>query len=320
MQKPELPISKNEIIQAHKTIEEYIHYTSVLTCGSIDDMFDCSIYFKCENFQKAGSFKSRGASNAVLQQLQLLKQTGVATHSSGNHAQALARIAKYTKVMSQIVMPENSNPLKIAAVKEYGGEITFCEPTLKSREETLQQIIRQTAAVEIHPYNDLLVIAGQATVAKEMFEQMPQAHIVIAPLGGGGLLSGTILAASYFAPNTKIIGVEPIQADDASRSFVSKTFVPSLNPQTIADGLKTSLGSLTYPIIINHVHDILTVSENSIIDAIKLIWLRMKIIVEPSSAVVLAAIMEHPHVFKGKTVGAIISGGNADIYNLPWYE
>jgi len=314
------PISKSHIEKAHQLIASYIHRTPVLSSSSLNSKSGCTIYFKCENFQKAGAFKSRGASNALFHHLEEAFKLGVATHSSGNHAQALARVAAYAGVKAHIIMPDNSNPLKVAAVKEYGGLITFCKPTLQSREETLKEIITQTGAIEIHPYNNAHVIAGQATAARELLEKIPTPDIVIAPVGGGGLLSGTALACHYFSPDTKVFAAEPIQANDAWQSFKSKKFVPSINPDTIADGLRTSLGSTTFPIILEHVNEILTVSEQGIINAMKMIWLRMKIIVEPSSAVVLSAILEHPEYFKGKTIGAILSGGNADINKLPWNE
>ena len=313
-------VSRFQIEQAHQLIASYIHYTPVFSSESLNNMIGCKVFFKCENFQKAGAFKSRGASNALFYNLELAHKNGVATHSSGNHAQALARVAKFAGVKAHIVMPENSNPLKIAAVKEYGGIITFCKPTLQAREDTLRDVMKETNAIEIHPYDDPLIIAGQGTATKELLEQMPAPDIVIAPVGGGGLLSGTALACHYFATGVHVIGAEPVQANDAWQSFCSGKFVPSVQPDTIADGLRTSLGKFTFPIILSHVNDILTVSEKSIIEAMRHIWLRLKIIAEPSSAVVLAAIMEHPDVFKNKTIGAIISGGNADIHQLPWHE
>lgn len=313
-----IPLSQIE--KAHQVISTYIHRTPIFRSESVNRKFGCQLFFKCENFQKAGAFKSRGASNALFQNLNLAKKFGVATHSSGNHAQALARVAKYSGVKAYIVMPENSNPIKIAAVREYGGIIRFCEPTLQSRENTLKEVITETNAYEIHPYDHPLVIAGQATAAKEMLEDMPRPDCIIAPVGGGGLLSGTALACHYLSSETKVYASEPEQANDAWQSFRSKTFVPSVNPDTIADGLRTSLGQITFPIILRHVDEIFTVKETSIIEAMKEIWLRLKIIIEPSSAVVLAAVMEYPEMFRNKTIGAILSGGNADILHLPWNE
>ncbi|MCX6285569.1 MAG: pyridoxal-phosphate dependent enzyme [Bacteroidetes bacterium] len=310
--------TEGHIRAAHERISPFINYTPVLTSATIDRMFRASIFFKCENFQKVGAFKARGATNAVRSLDQDSINKGVATHSSGNHAQALAWAAALAGANAYIVMPSNSSPVKVAAVKGYGGRITFCEPTLSSRETTLLKVIEETGAVEIHPYNDTRIIAGQATSALELIEEIQSLDIIIVPVGGGGLLSGTALSAFYFAPGTKVIAAEPAQADDAYRSFVSGTFVPSVNPRTIADGLRTSLGSLTFPVIQKHVSDIVTVSEKSIVKAMKFIWERMKIIVETSSAVPLAAIMENKINIEGKRVGLILSGGNVDLNNLPW--
>jgi threonine dehydratase len=299
-------------------IRPYIHRTPVLTSESINQLLEAEVFFKCENFQKVGAFKSRGACNAVFSLNEEEVARGVATHSSGNHAQALARAALIRGCKAYIVMPETSPKVKSDAVRGYGGEITFCRPTLVARESTLAEVIRRTGAFEIHPYNDYRVIAGQATAAMELFEETGSLDIIMAPIGGGGLISGTSLAASYFSPATKIIAAEPAGADDAYRSFISRQLVPSVSPKTIADGLLTSLGSLTFPIILDKVGRIITVSEESIITAMKLTWERMKIIIEPSSAVPLAAMMENRGEFKGKTVGIIISGGNVSLDKLPW--
>ncbi len=283
-------------------------------------MLDAEVFFKCENLQKAGAFKFRGATSAVRGLTGHEAALGVATHSSGNHAQALSLAARMRGIPAHIVMPENAPRIKVNAVKEYGGQVTFCMPTLAARESTLQEVIQRTGALEIHPYNDYRIIAGQATAAAEVFEQDLPLDYIIAPVGGGGLLSGTILSTRYFSPATRVIGAEPLMANDAWKSFREKRFIPSENPQTIADGLRTSLGSLTYPIIMEGVHDILTVSEESIIQAMYLIWERMKIVVEPSGAVPLAVMMEHREMFQGKKVAMIISGGNSDLNNLPWTE
>jgi threonine dehydratase len=281
-------------------------------------MLGAKIYFKCENFQKVGAFKSRGACNAVFLLDDDAIMKGVATHSSGNHAQALARAAFIRGCKAYIVMPETSSRVKVEAVKGYGGDIFFCAPTLASREETLQEVVRRTGAAEIHPYNDYRVIAGQATAALELFEETGPLDVIMAPVGGGGLLSGTALTTSYVRPSTKVIAAEPAQADDAFRSFTTRHLVPSVNPNTIADGLLTSLGSLTFPIILEHVHRIITVSEETIIQAMLLTWERMKIIIEPSSAVPLAALMENQGDFQGKSIGIILSGGNVSLNKLPW--
>ncbi|MCX6270532.1 MAG: pyridoxal-phosphate dependent enzyme [Bacteroidetes bacterium] len=307
-----------DILHAHEIIKPYIHKTQVLTNSTLNNLFKCELYFKCENFQKAGAFKSRGATNAVFSLNSTEMKMGVATHSSGNHAQALARAARLRNIKAYLVMPANSAKVKVEAVKGYGGEIHFCIPTLEARESTLEEVIRQTGAIEIHPYNDARIIAGQATAAKEMLEDIPALDVILAPVGGGGLLSGTALSAAYFSPSTRVIGVEPEMAQDAFISFKQKQLVPSVNPDTIADGLRTSLGSLTFPIILDHVSDIITVSERSIIEAMRLIWERMKIVIEPSSAVPLAGLLEKKIELKGLKAGIILSGGNVDLAALPW--
>ncbi|MFH1119776.1 MAG: pyridoxal-phosphate dependent enzyme [Bacteroidota bacterium] len=316
MQEPD----KTTIELAGKRISGYLHRTPVLTCSALNRMFGSELFFKCENFQKAGAFKSRGATNAVFQLSDDEMVRGVATHSSGNHAAALALAASRRGSRAYIVMPENSSRVKIDAVREYGGIITFCKPTLEAREQTLKLLLQRTSASEIHPYNDYRIIAGQATAAMEFLEDVPDLQMIIAPVGGGGLLSGTALAAKYFGRNVKVIAAEPDGADDAFRSFKSGSFIPSLNPKTMADGLLTSLGSLTYPIIMKYVDEIVTVSEDGIKEAMKLIWERMKIIVEPSSAVPLAAILEKKLDVSRKKTGIIISGGNIDLSALPFNQ
>jgi threonine dehydratase len=308
-----------DIESAFRLISGMVKKTPVLTCGIINEITGASLYFKCENFQKAGAFKYRGASHAILQLKQQQAARGVCTHSSGNHAQALALAAKTRKINSYIVMPDNAPKVKIDAVKSYGGQITFCQPTLEAREATLTKVQSETGAMFIHPYNNLDVIKGQATCFYETLSQIDQkADIVVCPVGGGGLLSGTLLAAKYFSSQTKVIAAEPIMANDAWLSIQQQKLIPSLDPITIADGLKTSLGSITWPIIQQNVHQILTTSEENISRAMFLVWERMKIIVEPSAAVSLAVIMEHPQVFKNKRVVVILSGGNVDLKNLPW--
>ncbi|MCK4569935.1 MAG: pyridoxal-phosphate dependent enzyme [Bacteroidales bacterium] len=310
----------NTIKSAAKRIKPYIHNTPVLRCAGINEITGGDIFFKCENMQKAGAFKSRGACNAVFSLTADQLKKGVGTHSSGNHAQALARAASLRNTDAYIVMPETSPRVKVAGVKGYGGKITFCKPTLQAREETLQRIIEDTGALEIHPYNNYRIIAGQATAALEMLEEMGKTDIIMVPVGGGGLLSGTALTTKYLLPGTRVIAAEPEMADDAYRSFYEGRLIPSNNPKTIADGLLTSLGSLTYPIIREYVDDIVTVSEEGIIKAMRLIWERMKIVIEPSSAVPLAAVLENKIDIKGKTVGIILSGGNVDLDGLPWLE
>jgi len=310
--------SRNQIEAAARRIAFGIHRTPVLSSAFFDSRFDAGLFFKCENFQKVGAFKSRGAVNAVFSLDEKTARNGVATHSSGNHAQALARAAALRKIPAYIVMPENAPRVKINAVKGYGGMVTFCKPTLKARESMLKKVIAQTNAVEIHPYDNLSVIEGQATAAMELLEECPDLDVILCPVGGGGLLSGTALAAHYFSDKTHVIACEPAGADDAFRSFKSGKLVPSVAPKTIADGLLTSLGVITFPIIQKFVDDIVTVKEVHIIEAMRLIFERMKIVVEPSAAVPLAAVLEKKVDVKGKKVGIILSGGNVDLNHLPW--
>jgi threonine dehydratase len=312
--------SIDDINTAANRIAGLVHKTPLLGCETINAFFQAEILFKCENFQKVGAFKSRGACNAVFSLPEDQLSRGVGTHSSGNHAQALARAAALRNTTAYIVMPETAPNVKVEAVKHYGGKITFCKPTLESREQTLAEIIKETGAVEIHPYNDYRIIAGQATATVEILKETGDLDIIMAPVGGGGLLSGTALAASYLAPKTRVIAAEPEMANDAYRSFHEGRFIPSENPQTIADGLLTSLGSLTYPIIIEYVDDIVTVSENGIIEAMRLIWERMKIIVEPSAAVPLGSLLEGKVDIKNKRVVIILSGGNVNLEKLPWIK
>ena len=307
-----------EIREAYERVAPYINRTPVLTSGTLDLMVQNKIFFKCENFQKTGAFKARGATNAVLQLDEHILRKGVATHSSGNHAQALSWAASLRNCKPFIVMPSNSSMVKVNAVKGYGGQITFCEPTLAARESTLNQVISETDATEIHPYNDPRIIAGQATAALELIEEVPDLDLIITPVGGGGLLSGTALAAHYFSPSTRVIAAEPEQANDAYLSFLNKRFIPSVNPDTIADGLRTSLGSITFPIILKYVDQIVTVSESSIIRAMRFVWERMKILIETSSAVPVAALLDRKIDINNKRIGVIISGGNTDLDHLPW--
>jgi len=309
---------KEDILDAASRIGNYVHKTPILSSENLNSMFACQLFFKCENLQKAGAFKSRGAVNAVFSLQDEELANGVGTHSSGNHAAALSRAAALRGIDAQIVMPSNSSKVKIAAVKHYGGNITFCEPTLSSRETTLKKVIEKTGALEIHPYDNPRIIAGQATAAKEVFDKIKGLDYILAPVGGGGLLSGTALAAKFFSPGTLAIAAEPEQADDAYRSFKKKKFVPSVKPNTIADGLRTSLGEWTFPIIMQNVDDIVTVGEAAIVEVMKLVWERMKIIVEPSSAVPLAAILQNKLNHRDKKIGIIFSGGNVDLDNLPW--
>lgn len=303
---------------ALERIKPFIHRTPILTCKSLNQMVKAELYFKCENFQKVGAFKFRGATNAVLSLTDEEASKGVATHSSGNHAQALALAAKNRGIKAHIVMPENSSQVKIRAVEGYGGNIIFCEPTLKDRETTLERMVEETGAAFIHPYNDYRVIAGQGTCALELLDEVRNLDSVMTPVGGGGLLSGTALTISYLSPQTKVIGAEPKGADDAFRSFYEGKIIPSVNPKTIADGLLTSLGDKTFPIIKKYVHQIVTVSEDAIIASMRLFWERMKIVIEPSSAVPFGALLENKIDIKGNRVGIILSGGNVDLDKLPF--
>jgi threonine dehydratase len=304
--------SKEDIIKAHERIARFVHHTPVQTCESIDDLAGCELFFKCENFQKVGAFKARGAFNATLSLSDLDRENGVATHSSGNHGQALARAAQMLKVKSFIVMPSNAPEIKKRGVILYGGEIIECEPTLAARERTLAAVIMKTRAKEIHPFNNYDVIAGQATAARELLESVPHLDAIVAPVGGGGLLSGTALAARYFAPHTQVYAAEPEGADDAFRSMQSGKIEPSQS-KSVADGLLTSLGTKTFPIIRENVRAVLPVSDEEIVGAMRMIWERMKIVVEPSCAVPLASVLRHKEVFQGKRVGVILTGGNVDL-------
>jgi len=308
----------SDIREAYGRIRSFIHHTPVMTSKQLNKIFDCNLFFKCENFQKTGAFKFRGASNAVLLLSAKERKKGVVTHSSGNHAAALTLAATMNGVDSYIVMPETAPDVKKKAVAGYGAKITFCKPTLESRESTAREIIERTSAALIHPYDNFNVICGQGTAALELMNVVNDLDIIIAPVGGGGLLSGISAAARALRPGITIIAAEPLNANDAWKSFTSGVLTPSVNPDTVADGLLTSLSELTFSIIRKNVDQIFTVSEESIISSMLLIWERMKIIVEPSSATVLAAVKENPDFFKGKKTGLIISGGNVDFHNLPF--
>jgi threonine dehydratase len=306
----------SDIEQAHERIKPYIHRTPVMTSSSLDELAACQLYFKCENFQKVGAFKARGAMNALLSLSREQRAKGVATHSSGNHAQALSRAAKIMGVKAYVVMPRTAPAIKKQGVKGYAGEIFECEPTLAARESTLAEVIEKTGAVEIHPFNNYDVIAGQATVAKELLEEVGSLDFIVAPVGGGGLLSGTALAAKYFSPSTVVIAGEPELANDAFRSLQSGEIELPSPPTSIADGLLTSLSDKTFAIIREHVSRIITVTDPEIIQAMRLIWERLKIVVEPSSAVAFAAVLKEKSKFANKKVGVILTGGNVDIHNV----
>ncbi len=311
-----MPTTFTDIQQAAQRIAPLIHRTPVLTSQTIDRMAGCQIFFKCENFQKAGAFKMRGAANAVLLLTESERRSGVATHSSGNHGQALARVAQVVGCPAYIVMPRTAPQVKQRAVEGYGAEIIRCEPTLAARESTLAEVVRRTGAHFVHPYNNEHVIAGQGTAALELIDQTSELDTVMAPVGGGGLLSGTALATHGLLPNAAVVAGEPSGADDAYRSLQAGQIVPSEAPNTLADGLLTSLGELTFPIIQQHVERIITVSDDEIMHALRLVWERMKIIIEPSCAVPLAALLKSKDSFAGQRVGVILTGGNVDLAKL----
>jgi len=314
-----MKITRESISEAHERIQPYIERTPVLTSASLNELAGCQLYFKCENFQKVGAFKARGATNAALKLSKQERANGLATHSSGNHAQAIARAGKMLGVKSYIVMPRTAPEIKKRGVRGYGGEIFECEPTLQAREETLAKVIAKTGASEIHPFNNYDVVEGQATCAKELFEQAGDLDILVAPVGGGGLLSGTALAAKFFSPTTVVIAGEPAGSDDAYRSMQSGKIEPAQS-NTIADGLLTTLGDKTFPIIYENVKEVITVTDEEIIAAMRLIWERLKIIVETSCAVPFAAVLKEKEKFKGKRVGIILTGGNVDLEKVgTWF-
>lgn len=311
-----------DMLAAHERIRPHVHRTPVLTSSHLNALAGCQMFFKCENFQKAGAFKVRGASNAVFGLSDADAQKGVCTHSSGNHALSLSYAAGRRGIPCNVVMPHTAPQAKKDAVRGYGGTITECEPSTTSREAVFAEVQARTGGDFVHPYNDPRVIAGQGTCSRELLEQMQDfggaPDIVIAPIGGGGMISGTCLTLSNLAPQVKIIAAEPEQADDAARSLRAGYIIADDAPDTIADGLKVPLKDLTWHFVSSHVSDILTASEQDIIDAMQLIWKRMKIVIEPSSAVPLATILKNPDVFAGKRVGVILTGGNVDLTKLPW--
>ncbi len=317
MSEPAVPLL-SDLQGALARIRAIAHRTPVLTSRSLDEILGAWVSFKCENFQRVGAFKFRGAANAVRSLSEEEAARGVATHSSGNHAQALALAARLRGIPAHIVMPEGSPRVKVAAVRGYGGRIVFCDNNQQARELALAEVVRETGAVFVHPYDDPRVIAGQATSCMELLEEVPDLDLVLAPVGGGGLLSGTALACRYLAPRTRVIGTEPAAADDAFRSVRDGVIYPSVDPRTIADGLRTSLGKLPFQIICSSVAEIVTVSEQAIVEAMRLVWERMKIVIEPSAAVPVAALLEGKVRAPGSRIGVILSGGNVDLGNLPW--
>jgi threonine dehydratase len=311
-----MTITAQQIQEAHERIKPFIHRTSILTSNTLNKISGAELFFKCENFQKIGAFKIRGAMNAVLSLPKEKLKNGIATHSSGNHAQAIAFAARQAETKAFIVMPENSPKVKVDAVKGYGAEIHFCEPTLEARETTLNAVVEKTGAEFIHPFNDHRVITGQATCAKEILEEIPSADFIIVPVGGGGLLSGTLLSAHYFSPSTIVYAGEPEGAADAVLSLKNNKIEKAPFINTIADGLLTTLGDKTFPIIKEFVKDILTVSDKEIIEAMRLVYERMKIVLEPSGVVSLAALLKNKDLFTSKKIGIIFSGGNVELKKL----
>ncbi len=313
----QIPTLQN-IIDTHNAIAPLIHHTPVSTSAGIDAIAGASLFFKCENFQKVGAFKMRGASSASLRLPEADRRKGIATHSSGNHAQAVALSAKLLGIPAYVVMPENAPAIKVAGVRSYGAEIVFCASNIAARESTLKEVVARTGAYFIHPYDDYNIIAGQATAAKELIETVPDLDVIIAPVGGGGLMSGTALATRYLSPGTKVYAAEPKAVDDAWRSMQSGKIEENPTTNTLADGLRTHLGEKTFDIIRREVDDVFTVSEEAMVEAMRLVWERMKIVIEPSAAVPVAAVLSHPAPFAGKRVGLILSGGNVDLQTLPF--
>lgn len=315
---PQTEPNLTEIIEAARRIQPYAHRTPVLTCASLDRQVGAQVFLKCENLQKVGAFKFRGACNAVFSLAESDAPRGVATHSSGNHAQGLALAARLRGIPAYIVMPDKAPAVKRVAVEGYGGKITFCEQTLEARESTLAQVAAQTGATVVHPYNNYQVIAGQGTAVLELLQDVPDLDVILVPVGGGGLLSGTAIAAKELFPRIRVIAAEPEQADDAFRSLAAGKIIPSVNPRSVADGLLASLGDLTFSIIQERVEQIVTVSEAGIVEAMKFVWERAKIVIEPSAAVPVGALWEHRIDLTGLRVGVILSGGNVDLDRLPW--
>lgn len=313
-------IELEAIRRAHERIRPHIHRTPVLTSTRLDAASGGSLFFKCENFQKVGAFKARGATNAVFAMDDETASRGVATHSSGNHAAALARAAKLRGIAAHIVMPSNSSKVKVRAVEGYGGRIVFCEPNQRAREEACARVIQETGATLIHPFENEDVMAGQGTVAVELLEDVPDLDIILCPVGGGGVLSGVALAAKTIRPEIKIIATEPAGAADAAESFQQGTLVHQETKNTVADGLRTNLGAINFAMIQRYVDDIVTVSDEGIIAAMRTLWETMKIVVEPSAAVAYGAIVENKVAAESKRVGIILTGGNVDLDALPWMK
>lgn len=310
--------SFSDIKRAHQRISKYIIQTPVMTSKNIDEIAGCQIFFKCENFQKVGAFKMRGAANAIFSYRPEDRVNGFACHSSGNHGQAVALAAKLAESKAYVVMPKNASKVKVDAVKGYDAEVVFCEPNDASRTQTCEDIVKKTGATLIHPFDDYNIIAGQATAAKELIEEVDDLDCIISPVGGGGLASGTALIAHHLDPNMEVYLGEPEEVDDTYQSLKAGKIIPNKSANTIADGLKTTVGERNFEILKEHVKEVFPVTEEEIISSMKLIWERMKIVIEPSCAVPFAAILKNKDTFKGKRVGVILTGGNVDLTKLPF--
>jgi threonine dehydratase len=313
-----MEVKKSDLIDCHNRIKPYIHNTPVLTSNYVNEITGAEVYFKCENFQKMGAFKMRGAANAILRLSDEQKSNGVVTHSSGNHAQAISLAAKKIGIKAYIVMPSNAPKIKKEAVKGYGGELIECESNIEAREAAAKDLVDSKNATFIHPSNNLDVIIGQGTASKELIEQYGSFNNILVPIGGGGLIAGSALSAKYFGNNCSVIGTEPFEVDDAYRSLMSGKIETNITTNTIADGLRTQLGDKNFPIILNEVKEIIRITEDEIINSMKLIWQRLKIICEPSCSLPLAGLLKNKDKFKGKKIGIIITGGNIDLDNLPY--
>ena len=311
-------VTLKDIEAAHERISPLIHRTPVFTNSSLNKLSGAELYFKCDNFQKVGSFKIRGATNTVEQLTIEELNRGVATTSSGNHGAALSMAVTRRGGKTKVVMPNNTPEIKVNNVERNGGEVVWCEPEQESRESVLKELIEKTGAVVVHPYNDERIMAGQGTCAKELLEDYPDLDTIVSPVSGGGLLSGTLLSSKALKANIQVFGAEPVEADDAYRSLKLGKIVPNETINTICDGLRAQIGTLTFPVIADLVDDIITVTEEEIIDSMRMIWERLKMIVEPSSSITLGAVLKNKDRFNGKKVGLIISGGNVDLDHLPW--
>ena len=311
-------VTLKDIVAAHDRIAPFIHRTPVLTNKSLNELSGAELYFKCENFQKAGSFKIRGATNTV----ELLNQDeldrGIATTSSGNHGAALSMAVSRRNGKTKVVMPHNTPKIKVKNVERNGGEVIWCEPDQTSREEVLKDLVLKTGSTVVHPYNDERIVMGQGTAGKELIEDQPDLDAIVSPVSGGGLLSGTLLSAQGINPKIKVYGAEPLEADDTFLSLQKGEIVPNKTINTICDGLRAQIGTITFPIIQSYVEEVITLKEEEIIESMKMIWERMKIVVEPSCSITLAAVLKSRDRFAGKKVGLIISGGNVDLERLPW--